>query len=90
MKKLAFLFVLFGILATQSFAGNGDLFDYDKEKVKGEMEQLNTLEDMVLQNQDLTYDDLIAANNPLVDELNYSSNIFMGSMSSAMPVLPAF
>lgn len=90
MKKLAFLLVLFGILSTQSFAGSGDLFNYDKEKVMTEMQQLNALEDMVLQNQDLTYDDLVAANNPLVAEMNFGSNMMMDGMSSLMPVVPAF
>jgi TRAP-type uncharacterized transport system fused permease subunit len=88
MKKIVFLFVLFGVLSTQSFAGVGDLFSYDKEKVKGEMEQLTALEEMVSQNQDLTYDDLLASNNPLINNINNDASAMLGI--NEMPLVPAF
>ena len=89
MKKFVFLFVLFGVITTQSFAGVGDLFSYDKEKINSEMQQLNALEEVVAQTQDLTYDDLMEANNPLVANLNVDSNLMPG-FGAEMPVLPAF
>ena len=89
MKKLVFLFVLCGVLSTQALAVSGDLFDYDKEKVRTEMEQLTALEEMVAQNQDLTYDDLMAENNPLVANLNPTNNLMAG-VGAAMPIVPAF
>lgn len=90
MRKIAFLFILLGVLlSTQSFAGNGDLFDYDKEKIKSEMADLTALESMVLQDQNLTYDILLETNNPLVTDLNYGSNMMLAGMSAA-PIIPAF
>lgn len=89
MKKFVFLFVLFGVITTQSIAGVGDLFSYDKEKINSEMQQLNALEEMVAQDQSLTYDDLLEANNPLIANLNVDSNLMPG-FGAEMPVLPAF
>lgn len=90
MKKITLLFVLFGLLfSAQSFAGNGDLFSYDKERVSSEMAELDALEALVLQDQDLSYNDLLQANNPLVLDLNYESSLMMAGMSSG-PIIPSF
>lgn len=81
---------MLGILfSTQSFAGNGDLFTFDKEKVESEMADLTALENLVNQNQDLTYNDLMEANNPLVMNLNYESSLMLTGMSAG-PVIPSF
>lgn len=90
MKRILFLLIFFGALSTQMFAGSGDLFSYDKEKVNTEMTQLNALEEMVAQNQDLTYDDLLEANSPLVANLNLNANTMLPGMINDMPLVPAF
>jgi hypothetical protein len=89
MKKFTFLLALIGVLfSSLSYAGNGDLFTYDKEKVKMEMADLVALESMVSQDQTVTYQDLLEVNNPLVTGLDYGSNMMLG-MSSG-PIIPAF
>jgi hypothetical protein len=90
MKRILFLFVLLSAVSSQVFAGSGDLFSYDKDKINAEMTQLTALEDMVSQSQDLTYDDLLAANNPLVADLNMGYDAMLAAMGANMPVLPAF
>jgi hypothetical protein len=90
MKKFTVLFVLMGLLFSfQSIAGNGDLFTYDKEKVNTEMAQLNMLEDVLIQDANLTYTDLLEVDNSLVANLDYSSNAMMAGMSAG-PVIPSF
>ena len=90
MKKFTFLFVMLGMLsATLSFAGNGELFSYDKAKVSNEMQSLTALENMVSQNQSLTFNDLVEANNPLVMNLDYESSMMLAGMSAG-PIIPSF
>jgi hypothetical protein len=90
MKKTTILFVLFSLVfSTVSLAGNIDLFDYDKDKISHEMAQLNALESFVLQNGDVSYDDLLLSGNPLVADLNTESALMLPGMV-ATPILPAF
>ena len=90
MKKTAVIFVLGAMLmSTLTFAGNIDLFNYDENKINQEMADLNVLESMVLQNQDLTYDDLLQTGNPLVMGLNTDSSIMLPSQINT-PILPPF
>lgn len=90
MKKLNVLLVVGGLLLTNLvFASNGDLFQIDKEKINQEMAQLNELESFVLQNQDITYDDMLEAGNLLVMNLNTESSTMMPGMINT-PILPPF
>lgn len=90
MKKFTLLFVLMGLfIATLSFAGNGDLFTYDKAKVSNEMKDLTALEEMLVQDQSLTYNDLLEVNHPLVVNMDQNSSMMLAGMSSA-PLIPAF
>jgi len=87
--RILFL-VLFGLLFTNfAMAENGDLFQYDKEKVNQEMTELNALEHILLQNQELSYEDLMVADNPLVLNLDYSMGLMTPDMING-PIIPAF
>ncbi len=67
MKKtlLTSVFVLFAAVAGV-FAGNADLFSYDKNELNNEFAELNSLENYVKINEGLTLTSLVAENNPLV------------------------
>jgi len=90
MKKLT-LIALLGLffMNVQVFAGNGDLFTYDKEKVATEMTELNALESMLLQDQSLDYEQLLLANSPLIQNLDLGVNHMSPGMGAG-PIVPSF
>jgi hypothetical protein len=90
MKKLTLLLVLIGLaFSNLAIAGAGDLFQYDKEKINQEMQDLNQLENLLVQNQDLSYADLLAAENPLVMNMDLNAEMALPGMING-PIIPAF
>lgn len=74
MKK-TFLTTVFAfiIAVTGTFAGNAELFSYDKEKLNDEFAKLNLLEDYVKHNAGITLKNLLDENNPLIAGLKVSN-----------------
>lgn len=90
MKKLTLLFVLIGLaFSNLALAGAGDLFHYDKEKINQEMKDLSQLENFLIENQDLSYNDLLASDNPLLMNMDLSADMAIPGMING-PIIPAF
>ncbi len=92
MKKITLLIVFSSLLFSfGGFAGTADLFSYDEGKIKSELTVVNTLENYLLQNEEVTYTDLMAGNNPFASVLNFGSEGFMGFSSFEPPLgIPSF
>jgi len=90
MKRhlLTFLVILF-FFSLNSFAGNSELFTYDREEVESAFKELNELEDYVKINEGITLTDLLASNNNLISNLflgdPYSTNIFFDEPPLGIP-----
>ncbi len=90
MKKITLLFVLLGVvLSANLFASDADLFTYDKAQVNAVVADLNALEAVVSEDASITYQDLVAANNPLIAGMDADASNMMNGIAN-MPVLPAF
>jgi prolipoprotein diacylglyceryltransferase len=59
-------------------ANNADLFSYDQNQVAQELSQLQSLENYVSANPDITLSSLQAENNSLIANLNLSTNDMSG------------
>jgi hypothetical protein len=90
MKKITLLFVFMSIVFSANvFASDADLFSYDKGKVEAMVADLNSLEAVVADDANITYQDLVAANNPLISGMEADASRMMNGIAE-MPVLPAF
>lgn len=54
---------------TATFAGNSDLFSYDKQALNDEFVTIDNLESYVCQNDVKSYDEILTSNQALSDEL---------------------
>jgi hypothetical protein len=92
MKK-AFLLGIAFVLAISStlFAGNEELFSYNKEAIASEFAEITTLENYVLNNPSSTLSALIADQNNLVTGLDLYSSNSMGFSFNEPPLgIPSF
>lgn len=92
MKKTFLTSVFaFVIAVTGTFAGNAELFSYDKMKLNNEFEKLNLLEDYVKHNTGITLKNLLEENNPLIADIKIS-NPFSPAITFEEPPLgvPSF
>lgn len=92
MKKAFLLGVVF-ILAISStlFAGNEELFSYNKEAITSEFAELTALENYVLNNPSSTLSVLVADQNNLVTGLDLYSSNSMGLSFGEPPLgIPSF
>ncbi len=73
MKKIAILLMFVGLfIAKSSFAGSAGLFSYDAKAVKSELAVLNAVDQFVEQN-DVTYTQMLQTENPLASGLSYGT-----------------
>ena len=73
MKKITVLLMVIGLfVAKSSFAGNADLFNYDAKSIQSELTTLNVVDQFVEQN-DVTYTDMLQMDSPMASELSYGS-----------------
>ncbi len=81
MKKilLSSIFIVL-IAAGNLFAGNADLFSYDKDELNKEFTNLSLLENYVKSNDGVTLTNLLAQNNPLIAGITVNN-----PLSSAIP-----
>ncbi len=78
MKKITVLLMFVGLIfAKASFAGDADLFTYDSKAIQSELATLNVVDQFVDQN-DLTYSDLLQMDSPMASELSYGSTGVFG------------
>lgn len=90
MKKQIILTPLFILLFSGFiFAGNGDLFTFDKSVVQEEMAELNALEVMLQQDAELTFEDLLEVNHPLLANVSHDASLMGPNMING-PIIPAF
>ena len=90
MKKIAFLLVIsLFLISNQAFAGNGELFSYDKNKVETEMADLTMLENRLISDQTLNFEQLLLSNDPLIMNLDYENNLIAPGMGAG-PIIPSF
>jgi hypothetical protein len=92
MKKTLLTSVIaFVIAVTSVFAGNADLFSYDKNQLNNEFADLDMLENYVKINEGITLTSLINENHPLIAGISFS-NPFNLSMPFSEPPLgiPSF
>jgi hypothetical protein len=80
MKKVLFTALLALIFNLGNATENADLFKIDDQEINAEFAQLNDLEQFVEANEGLTLSE-INTNNPLVQNLNNSSDI-LGVLST--------
>jgi hypothetical protein len=80
MKKVLFTALLALIFNLGNATENSDLFKVDDQEINAEFAQLNELEQFVEANEGLTLSE-INTNNPLVQNLNNSSDI-LGVLST--------
>jgi hypothetical protein len=80
MKKVLFTALLALIFNFGNATENADLFKIDDQEINAEFSQLNELEQFVEANEGLTLSE-INTNNPLVQNLNNSSDI-LGVLST--------
>jgi hypothetical protein len=80
MKKVLFTALLALIFNLGNATENADLFKIDDQEINAEFAQLNELEQFVEANEGLTLSE-INTNNPLVQNLNNSSDI-LGVLST--------
>jgi Na+/proline symporter len=90
-KTLLTSLIAFVIAVTTVFAGNADLFSYDKDQLNKEFANLDMLENYVKINEGITLTSLINENNPLIAGISFS-NPFNLSMPFSEPPLgiPSF
>ncbi len=73
MRIITVLLMVVGLfVAKVSFAGSADLFNYDAKAVQSELSALNAVDQFVEQN-DVTYAQLLQMNNPLASGLSYGT-----------------
>ncbi|MBN2613515.1 MAG: hypothetical protein JXB00_18310 [Bacteroidales bacterium] len=92
MKKtlLTSVFMLF-VAVAGVFAGNADLFSYDRNELNNEMAELSALENYVKVNEGLTLTNLVAENNPLVSGISVSNPFGITGMFGEPPLgIPSF
>ncbi|MFW5804855.1 MAG: hypothetical protein ACOCWG_06455 [bacterium] len=71
MKKVLLVSFIFALVSgVNLFAGNSDVFSFDKNKVEAELAELTELESFVEANQSVTLTDLMASGHALVAGLN--------------------
>ncbi|MCD4695325.1 MAG: hypothetical protein K8S16_03705 [Bacteroidales bacterium] len=92
MKKFTLLVIVAGLfLSIQSYAGKASLFTFNEGKIKSELAEVNALENYLLQNDNMTYTDLLAGNNPFARNLSFGNEGFMGFSSYEPPLgIPSF
>lgn len=79
MKKSVFLiFISFVLFASQSIAGDADLFEYDENEMNEEFAELNQLEQLVIESEGITLQQLRQNNNPLVANIMWKRQITFG------------
>jgi len=76
MKKLIVIAGALLLLTGTTMAGQAGLFSYDQESVSIEMAELNALEDFVSVNPGVTLNDLVAAENDLVANINGAESAY--------------
>ena len=91
MKKITILLMFVGLfVAKVSFAGSADLFNYDAKAVQSELSALNAVDQFVEQN-DITYSQMLQMNNPMASELSYGSTGAFGiQMLEPVAGIPSF
>jgi hypothetical protein len=87
MKKLILMICAGAFLSAFVNANNADLFSYDQNQVAQELSQLQSLENYVSANPDITLSSLQAENNSLIANLNLSTNDISGFALSGEPPL---
>lgn len=87
MKKILLSSVFAFLIAAGSvFAGNAELFSYDKDELNNEISNLSLLENYVKSNEGITLTNLVAENNPLVAGISLN-NPFTSSVPFGEPPL---
>ena len=83
MKKL-FILLFFVSTTILSFGGNAALFSYDADELQSEFSDLQTLETMVIANQDITIADFEAM------DIDWLNRIDLENMKTTSPVQAMF
>jgi 4-hydroxybenzoate polyprenyltransferase len=74
MKKTLLTSVFAFVIAVSGvFAGNADLFSYDRDQINDEFAELNMLENYVKINEGITLTSLVNENNPLIAGITVSN-----------------
>ena len=91
MRIITVLLMVVGLfVAKVSFAGSADLFNYDAKAVQSELSALNAVDQFVEQN-DVTYAQLLQMNNPLASGLSYGTTGAFGiQMLEPVAGIPSF
>jgi hypothetical protein len=91
MKKLILMICAGAFLSVFVSANNASLFSYNEDQVNQELSQLQSLENYVSVNPDVSLAGLQADNNSLLANLNMTSNFGGFSLSGEPPLgIPSF
>jgi len=91
MKKLLLCLFAIGLIASsQVFAGDGELFCYNKNAVNTEFAELNAIEDFVLQNNGITLSEMKASNSDFTNSLPTFSFISTSVIYGGPIGIPSF
>jgi hypothetical protein len=73
MKRIIILFMVLGLFSVKvSFAGNGELFTYDANAIKQELQVLEIIDQLVEQNE-FSYKEMLQMDALVASVLNYGS-----------------
>lgn len=92
MKKTLLSSVFALIIAVSGvFAGNADLFSYDRDQINDEFTELNMLENYVKINEGITLTSLVNENHPLIAGISVSNPFNPAIPFSDVPLgIPSF
>lgn len=91
MKKLLLCLFAVGLIASgQVFAGDGELFSYNKDALNTEFAELSAVEDYVIQNNGITLSEMQADNSDLAGSLPAFSFISTTTIYGGPIGIPSF